>query len=45
MGGLPALVGASTSKDGQAVPATPLEHVPRKCQMNQNKWGRLLPPP
>jgi len=34
MGGLPALVGASASRNGQAVPATPCGNVPRKCRNN-----------
>jgi len=42
MGGLPALVGASTSRDGQAVSGTPLEHVARKCRVNHKKVARTI---
>ena len=41
MGGLPALVGASASRDGQAVPGTPLGHVSRKSRKNQKLEGGL----
>jgi len=45
MGGLPALVGASASRDGQAVSDTPFGHVPRKSRKNQKRRGYSIQRP